>query len=117
MERTIALPSGTLTETAYYILLSLYENLHGYAIMQKVAQMSNGRVQLGAGTLYGALATFFERGWIVETAQYDRRKEYLITALGKAVVEAEMLRLAELWVNGQKVTRREGSGNECEEGS
>lgn len=99
---------GVLTEAVYYILLSLYENLHGYGIMQKVAQMSNGRVQLGAGTLYGALGTLVERGWIVETAQYDRRKEYLITAAGKAVVEAEMLRLAELWVNGQTVTRKEG---------
>jgi DNA-binding PadR family transcriptional regulator len=106
-EQTLTQPFGALTETAYYILLSLYENLHGYAIMQKVAQMSNGRVQLGAGTLYGALATFVERGWIVETAQYNRRKEYLITALGKAVVEAEMLRLAELWSNGQKVTHPE----------
>ncbi|MDR2587164.1 MAG: PadR family transcriptional regulator [Coriobacteriales bacterium] len=96
---------GVLTEATYYILLSLYESLHGYGIMQKVTQMSNGRVQLGAGTLYGVLSTLVERGWIVETAQYDRRKEYLITEAGKAAVEAEMLRLAELWANGQAVTR------------
>jgi DNA-binding PadR family transcriptional regulator len=96
---------GVLTEATYYILLSLYESLHGYGIMQKVAQMSNGRVQLGAGTLYGVLSTLVERGWIVETAQYDRRKEYQITEVGKAAIEAEMLRLAELWTNGQAVTK------------
>jgi DNA-binding PadR family transcriptional regulator len=96
--------SGVLTEAAYYILLSLYENLHGYGIMQKVAQMSNGRVQMGAGTLYGALGTLVGRGWIIEIARYDRRKEYLITVAGKAAVAAEMTRLAELLANGQAVT-------------
>ncbi|MDR2714386.1 MAG: PadR family transcriptional regulator [Coriobacteriales bacterium] len=90
-----------LTETTYYILLSLYKPLHGYGIMQEVAAMSKGRVQLGAGTLYGALSTLVERSWIAEGAQYDRKKEYQITAAGNAVVQTEMLRLAELLENGQ----------------
>ena len=93
-----------LTEAAYYILLSLYEPLHGYGIMRKVAAMSDGRVQLGAGTLYGALATLVERGWISEGAQYERKKEYLITALGRQAVDTEISRLAELLSNGQAVT-------------
>ena len=92
-----------LTEAAYYILLSLYEPLHGYGIMQKVYQMSNGRVQLGAGTLYGALATLVERGWILEGAQYDRKKEYMITQWGHTAVLHEMIRLGELLANGQEV--------------
>jgi DNA-binding PadR family transcriptional regulator len=98
--------AGVLTEAAYYILLSLYENLHGYGIMQKVANMSNGRVQLGAGTLYGALNNLQSRGWIVETAQYERRKEYLITLQGQAVLNAEITRLEELLRNGKAITGR-----------
>jgi len=93
-----------LTEATYYILLSLYEPLHGYGIMQKVAAMSKGRVQLGAGTLYGALSTLVARGWLLEGAQYDRKKEYQITAQGHVAVQSEMARLAELLVNGQAVT-------------
>ena len=94
---------AALTETTYYILLSLYEPLHGYGIMQKVAAMSNGRVHLGAGTLYGTLSTLVERGWLVQGAEYDRKKEYQITASGRAAVQAELLRLAELLENGQAV--------------
>jgi len=95
-----------LTEASYYILLSLYEPLHGYGIMQKAAVMSRGRVQLGAGTLYGALNTLLARGWLVEVAQYDRKKEYQITPRGRAAVQAEIVRLAELLANGQTVTGR-----------
>ena len=43
--------SFALTEAFYYILLSLYQPLHGYGIMQKAAEFSGGRVRLAAGTL------------------------------------------------------------------
>lgn len=46
-----------ITEAVYYILLSLMKPLHGYGIMQNVEQLSNGRVRLAAGTLYGAINT------------------------------------------------------------
>ena len=95
---------GTLTEAAYYVLLSLYEPLHGYGIMQKVVAMSAGRVQLGAGTLYGVLGTLSSRGWIKEVAQYDRKREYQITSDGHLAVISEIARLDELLRNGQSVT-------------
>ena len=53
-----------LTEAVYYILLSLVQPLHGYGIMQRAEALSGGRVKLAAGTLYGALSTLQERGWI-----------------------------------------------------
>ena len=102
--------NGALTEAAYYILLSLYRSLHGYGIMQNVATISNGSVNLGAGTLYGAINTLLGKGWIVETVQYNRRKEYLITPAGRAAVNAEIFRLNELLQNGLYVTKE--SGNE-----
>ena len=53
-----------LTESTYYILLSLYHPQHGYGIMQETQQLSGGRVRLAAGTLYGALNALCEKGWI-----------------------------------------------------
>ena len=94
-----------LTEAVYYILLSLTEPLHGYGIMQNVAGLSAGRVQLAAGTLYGALTTMLERGWIesVPGEGNSRRKEYKITPLGESIVKNELTRLRELVNNGEKI--------------
>lgn len=95
-----------LTEAVYYILLSLYEPLHGYGIMQNIEEMSGGRVKLAAGTLYGALNTLVDKEWIIELEEADnsRKKEYLITEEGKTVVQEEIKRLQELLDNGLKVT-------------
>ena len=68
-----------LTEGVYYILLSLTEPRHGYGIMQNAAALSGGRVWLAAGTLYGALNTLVERGWIEavpEAGDSGRQKKY-----------------------------------------
>ncbi len=98
---------GALTEAVFYILLSLYTPMHGYRIMQAVKELSNGRVSLGAGTLYGALNTLLEKKWIVPMpGEVDsRKKEYQITALGKAVAIEEIARLEELIANGKRITR------------
>lgn len=96
-----------LTEAVFYILLSLDRPLHGYGIMQKVEHLSGGRVRLAAGTLYGALSTLTERGWIVAPGDESegRRKEYQITPAGREAVRAELRRLHELTDNGDALTR------------
>jgi DNA-binding PadR family transcriptional regulator len=96
---------GALTEAVYYILLSLYQPLHGYAIMQNIADLSAGRVALGAGTLYGALNTLLEKGWIlgVGNGLSSRKKEYVISDLGRTAIESEIKRLEELIVHGKMV--------------
>lgn len=98
-------PAVALTEAVYYILLSLTEPLHGYGIMQKVEQLSQGRVRLAAGTLYGALNTLLEKGWIkaVSSGGSRRKKEYLITDYGRAAVQDELMRLEELATNGRAI--------------
>lgn len=95
----------TLTEAVYYILLSLYEPMHGYGIMQNTANLSNGRVNLAAGTLYGAITTLLEKGWIeaLPGESNSRKKEYRITERGKAVVHNEIERLRELIMNGENI--------------
>ena len=95
-----------LTEAVFYILLSLEKPLHGYGIMQNAEKLSNGRVRLAAGTLYGAINTLLEKGWIISVPgeNGDRKKEYVITESGKAAVLAELERLRELVKNGEELT-------------
>ncbi|MBQ3259512.1 MAG: helix-turn-helix transcriptional regulator [Alistipes sp.] len=97
--------NNVLTEAVYYILLALVEPLHGYGIMQQTARLSNGRLVISAGTLYGAISTLLEKGWIQQVANItdSRRKEYVITATGRAVLVAELDRLRELVANGEKI--------------
>ncbi|EYE88886.1 PadR family transcriptional regulator, partial [Fervidicella metallireducens AeB] len=94
-----------LTEAVYYILLSLFKPMHGYGIMQNVMELSGGRVNLAAGTLYGALNTLLEKGFITALPgeANSRKKEYLITEKGKTVVKMEIERLRELLKNGEKI--------------
>lgn len=68
--------------------------------------MTGGRVSLGPGTLYGAINTLLERGWIVlHSAELGSRKkkEYLITPQGREAFGIEMQRLRELALNGEKM--------------
>lgn len=97
---------GPLTEAVFYILLSLYKPLHGYGIMQNVKDLSKQRVNLGAGTLYGAINTLLEKNWIkaINVEKDSRKKEYEITDLGKEIINGEIVRLDELVENGKKIT-------------
>ena len=93
-----------LTEAFYYILLALRKPNYGYGITQEVSDLTVGRVQLGAGTLYGALQTLEKRKWIEifsEDAASRKKKEYSITDLGKEAFESERARLEELVNNGK----------------
>jgi len=95
-----------MTEAIYYILLSLRRANHGYGIIQEVSDMTGGRVNLGPGTLYGAINGLLEKGWIVLVrADIDSRKkkEYIITDKGREAFAAERRRLAELLENGRKM--------------
>ncbi|MEN6419295.1 MAG: helix-turn-helix transcriptional regulator [Clostridiaceae bacterium] len=97
--------AGALTEGVYYILLSLNTPMHGYGIMQNVELLSGGRVRLAAGTLYGAINTMLERGWIqsLPGETDSRRKEYQLTANGREVLREEIQRLDELFTNGKRI--------------
>ncbi|MCL1846841.1 MAG: PadR family transcriptional regulator [Coriobacteriia bacterium] len=94
---------GALTEAVFYILLSLHEPMHGYAIMQNIERLSDGRVVLGPGTLYGAINALVQKRWIIAMSaeRSSRKKEYAITASGRAVFQEELKRLRELLRNGE----------------
>lgn len=105
LTEVLSMANSALTEAVYYILLSLTEPLHGYGIMQNVSQLSNGRVNLAAGTLYGAINTLLEKNWIraLPGESDSRKKEYLITETGKHMLRSELTRLNELIENGKRI--------------
>jgi DNA-binding PadR family transcriptional regulator len=99
-----------LTEPTFCILAALAEPRHGYAIMQWAAEMTGDRVKLGPGTLYGALASLQERGLISPTGERkegtDRRKVFLLSDQGRALLEAETQRLESIAQIGRKALGR-----------
>lgn len=93
-----------LSESTAYILLALIEPLHGYGVMQKVEQISQGTVRLGPGTLYGAFTTLESEGMIVKTGETERRKSYTITGKGKRVLQEHIRRL-EILITNAEITK------------
>jgi DNA-binding PadR family transcriptional regulator len=95
-----------LTEAVFYILLAARKPVHGYGIIQEAAELTGGRLNLGPGTLYGAITSLLDKGWIAlvsaETGS-RKKKEYLITEAGRAAFYAELSRLRELVANGGKM--------------
>ena len=71
--------------------------------------LSGGRVRLAAGTLYGALNTLLERGWIdaLQPEEESRKKEYIITQEGLDALRTEHRRLRELAENGSRFLRED----------
>ena len=93
-----------LTEAFYYILLALRKPNHGYGVIQEIEELTGGRVVLGPGTLYGALQTMQKREWIriySQDTESRKKKEYIITDLGRAAFEAEKSRLEDLLSNAK----------------
>lgn len=92
-----------MTETAYYILLCLINPEHGYGIMQRVENMTEGRIKIGPGTMYGTLSKLEAQQLISQVEEVDRKKIYRITEKGLQLLAYEMKRLKELYENGRSI--------------
>lgn len=101
-----------MTETAFYILLCLKEPNHGYGIIQKVEEMTDGEIRLAPGTMYGSLSKMEKDGVIRFVREEEKRKIYQITELGIAVLQIELKRIKRLYKTAQEVME-----NEKKEGS
>lgn len=92
--------SDSITEPVLLILLSLAQQpRHGYAIMKDIEGMSDGRVRLSTGTLYGALRRLLEDEWIARYADDDTsrgRQGYRLTTKGRKLLQQEVARLKQL---------------------
>ncbi|MBC1435092.1 PadR family transcriptional regulator [Listeria rocourtiae] len=99
-----------MTETAFYILLSLTQPRHGYAITDNVKKMTNNRIVLGPGTIYGSLSKMKKDQLVAIIQEEKNRKIYQITELGKQVLEMEKSRIEELYTNSREVNEHDEEG-------
>lgn len=83
----------TLTEQMFYVLLTLDQERHGYGVMQEITRLTQGRVAVGAGTLYTLLSRFEHEGLIKATGERENRKYYCMTPAGREVLAQEYARL------------------------
>ncbi len=91
-----------LTPAVFHILLALADGeKHGYAIMQEVGRLTDGRLRMGPGTLYGTIKRMLAERWIEETPERpdpalddERRRYYQLTELGSKLAVAETRRLS-----------------------
>lgn len=93
----------TLSEPMYYVLLALFDECCGIDIMNKVVDLSNGRVIVGPGTVYAMLDKFLKTGVIKETACQGRKRTYIITEHGRELLISEHKRLQTLFIDGRKI--------------
>ena len=92
-----------MTETGFYILLCLRNEMHGYSIVQKVSELTNGEIRLSPGTMYGSLSKMEKDNLIRFVREEEKRKIYKITDLGQQVLELEMARIERLDRNLKEV--------------
>lgn len=94
-------------------MLAMYQPNHGYGVMQLVEEKTKGRVVFGPGTLYGAINNLVKKKWITPcaTVKGERKKEYIITDLGKEQVKAELERMKEVYEIGMGITGMGGMDN------
>lgn len=90
-----------MTETGFYILFCLREEMHGYNIGKKVQELTNGEVTLTPGTMYGSLSKMEKDGLITFVREEEKRKIYMITELGKEILGIEMRRIERLYKNSR----------------
>lgn len=88
-----------MTETGFYILLCLRTEMHGYSIVRRVEELTDGEIRLSPGTMYGSLSKMEKDGLIRFVREEEKRKLYVITPLGEEVLSLEMRRIGRLYRN------------------
>ncbi len=90
-----------MTETGFYILYCLQNEMHGYNVMQRVKQMTSGEIVISAGTMYGSLSKMEKDGLIQFTKEEGNRKLYIITEFGYEILNLELRRIERLYRNSK----------------
>lgn len=96
-----------MTEAMFYILLALLKPGHGYGMMQRIRELSDQRIEMGPGTLYGVLTRMKKEGLIKLESDKDRRKTYAITDAGREALLNEYKRLKLLVWDGMILEEQE----------
>jgi len=103
VSRNNTFETDQLTDSAYYILVSLITPRHGYAIMKYIEVLTEGEVTIGPATLYTLLKRMQEAGYIVlREDDGERRKTYSVTEQGSEIIIREIKRRQRMALHGQK---------------
>lgn len=109
MGRKDSISSGDLTDTHYYILLSLMTSMHGYAVMQKVEDLTEGHVVMGPGSVYTMIQKLLKAGYIKPSEQAaEQRKSYVITNQGIDIFQKELKRRKKMVEHGENALQMKG---------
>lgn len=94
-----------MSETGFYILYCLQEEMHGYNISKSVKELTNNEIIIPPGTMYGTLSKMEKDGLITFVKEEEKRKSYKITSLGEEILQIELKRIERLYKNsrGEKV--------------
>lgn len=112
MARNNTFMEEQLTDAAYYILLTLLRPMHGYGIMQYIEELTEKEVVIGPATLYTILKKMQDVGFIQQTGEdNDRRKPYVITEKGRAVIAKEVNRRIRMAEHGKNMLELLEGGN------
>lgn len=88
-----------MTETGFYILFCLQEEMHGYNIGKKANEMTGGEITISPGTMYGTLSKMEKDGLIAFVREEEKRRLYHITDLGREILTIEQKRIERLYKN------------------
>lgn len=105
MSKNNSLDSEQLTDSMYYILLSLVEERHGYAIMKFIEDLTNHEVSMGPGTLYTLLKKLCKAEWIIQVQEIERTKTYQITEIGSVILTQEYERRCRMVEHGSNILK------------
>ena len=90
-----------MTETGFYILFCLQQPQHGYGISRRVKEITGNELNISAGTMYGTLSKMEKDGLISFYSEEEKRRLYVITQLGREILEIELKRIERLYRNSK----------------
>lgn len=97
-----------MTESGFYILFCLRTEMHGYDIGRRVRALTDGAVTISPGTMYGTLAKMERDGLIAYVREEEKRKFYIITELGREILDIELARIERLYRNSRGEAYHDG---------
>lgn len=109
MPRNDSLEMGELTDSAYYIMLSLLDAKHGYLIMNSIEQLTNNRLSIGPASLYTTLKKLLAADYIKELGDNSgKRKTYITTKKGIDLLKNEVARRREMVMHAERFLKEKG---------
>ena len=101
MEERIRRVYVPMTETGFYILFCLQQQMHGYNVTKRVRELTGGQIVISPGTMYGTLSKMEKDGLITFTREEEKRKLYQATELGREILSLELARIQRLYKNSK----------------